>query len=239
MIGYIEKCFPLGFSDSDLEITCSLELEKVIKNNIDYFLDKTNIPVDVFENYIDRGIGLHKLFLDSKLEGFLCEAVIPLPKLVCVEKEVFYTDVFEYEYSDIFLAANYDDIKSKLGELAEKILSFYIMSNIRDQIHFAFLKLNKIYKDKIDIYIQKIPEPTDKITVYIHYLTELSDEDKQEISKVVSDIKENYFRFFDCCIDNIHIKITEDDFLNDYESMNNYTQDEFGVKFGAGYSGIV
>lgn len=239
MIGYIGECFPLGFSDSDLEITCSLELEKVIKNNIDYFLNKTNIPVDVFENYIDRGIGLHKLFLDNKLEGFLCEAVIPLPKLVCVEKGLIYTDIFEYEYPDIFLATNYGDIKAKLEELAEKILSFYIMSNIRDQIHFAFLKLNKIYKDKIDIYIQKTPETIDEITVCIHYLTELSDEDKQEISKVVSDIKEKYFRFYNYRIDNKDIKIKKDVFLNNYESMNNYTQDEFGVKFGAGYSGIV
>lgn len=239
MIGYIEKCFPLGFSDSDLEITCSLELEKVIKNNIDYFLDKTNIPVDVFENYIDRGIGLHKLFLDNKLEGFLCEAVIPLPKLVCVEKGLIYTDIFEYEYSDIFLATNYDDIKSKLGELAEKILSFYIMSNIRDQIHFAFLKLNKIYKDNIDIYIQKTSETTSKINVYVHYLTDLTHKDKQEIFNVISSIKEKYLGLFNFYLDEIPKEITEEILLNDFETMNNYTQDEFGVKFGAGYSGIV
>lgn len=239
MIGYIEKCFPLGFSDSDLEITCSLELEKVIKNNIDYFLDKTNIPVDVFENYIERGIGLHKLFLDSKLEGFLCEAVIPLPRLICVEKGLVYTDLFELEHSDIFLATNYDDIKSKLGELAEKILSFYIISNIRDQIHFAFLKLNKIYKDNIDIYIQKTSETTSKINVYVHYLSDLTHKDKQEIFDVISSIKEKYLGLFNFYLDEIPKEITEEILLNDFETMNNYTQDEFGVKFGAGYSGIV
>ncbi len=239
MIGYIEKCFPLGFSDSDFTITCSLDLEKLIKNNIDYFLDKTNIPVDVFENYTNRGIGLHQLFLDSKLEGFLCEAVIPLPRLICVEKGLVYTDLFELEHSDIFLATNYDDIKSKLGELAEKVLSFYIMSDIRDKIHFAFLKLNKIYKDNLDIYIQKTSETTSKINVYIHYLTDLTHKDKQEIFNVISNIKEKYRDLFNFYLDEIPKEITEEILLNDFETMNNYTQDEFGVKFGAGYSGIV
>lgn len=239
MIGYIEKCFPLGFSDSDLVITCSLELEKTIKNNIDYFLNKTNIPLDVFEHYINSDIGLHQLLLDKKIEGFLCEAVIPLPRLICAEKGSVYTDLFELEHSDIFLATNYDDIKSKLGELAEKVLSFYVMSNIRDQIHFAFLKLNKIYKDNIDIYIQKTSETTNKINVYVHYLTDLTHKDKQEIFDVISNIKEKYLGLFNFYLDEVPKEITEYILLNNFETMNNYTKDEFGVKFGAGYSGIV
>lgn len=239
MIGYIEKCFPLEFSDSDLVITCSLELEKTIKNNIDYFLNKTNIPLDLFEHYINSDIGLHQLLLDKKIEGFLCEAVIPLPRLICVEKGLVYTDLFELEHSDIFLATNYDDIKSKLGELTEKVLSFYTMSNIRDQIHFAFLKLNKIYKDNIDIYIQKTSETTGKINVYIHYLTDLTHKDKQEIFNVISNIKEKYRDLFNFYLDEVPKEITEEILLNDFETMNNYTKDEFGVKFGAGYSGIV